>query len=146
MKNFEIAGLSGQQEISLQELWGMAWRRKCVIIISSLTVFVLVTLYSFLATPIYTAVGQLLIDREPNILSFEDIFQIAPLNDDYFQTQYKLLQSRALAGDTIDRMQLYENDPSIKAAIKGGTIRAEDLKNDPSVRRRLIDALLKRLI
>jgi succinoglycan biosynthesis transport protein ExoP len=146
MKNFEIAGLSGQQEISLQELWRMAWRRKWVIIISALTVFVLVTLYSFLATPIYTAVGQLLIDREPNILSFEDIFQIEALNDDYFQTQYKLLQSRALAGDTVDRMRLYENEPLVRAAIEGGKFRAEDLKNDPSIRRRLIDALLSRLV
>src|SRR4030042_3813279 len=145
MKNFEIAGLSGQQEISLQELWRMAFRRKWIIIISVLTVFIMFSLYSFLATPIYTAVGQLLIDREPNILSFEDIFQIEALNDDYFQTQYKLLQSRALAGDTIDRMRLYDNQPLVRAAIEGGKFRAEDLKNDPNIRRRLIDALLSPL-
>jgi len=146
MKNFELEGLSGQQEISLLELWRIALRRKWIIIIAALTVLALVTLYSFLVTPTYTAVGQLLIDREPNILSFEDIFQIESFNDDYFQTQFKLLQSRALAGDTIDRMRLYENEALVKAAIEGGKLRAEDLKNDPRVRRNLINELLKRLI
>jgi succinoglycan biosynthesis transport protein ExoP len=146
MKNFEIEGLSGQQEISLLELWRIAWRRKWVIIITALTVFALATLFSFLTTPTYTAVGQLLIDREPNILSFQDIFQIESLNDDYFQTQYKLLQSRALAGDTIDRMRLYGNEAFVKAALGGESLRAEDLKKDPRVRRMLINNLLSRLI
>ena len=145
MKNLDMGGLPGQQEINLQDLWRMFWRRKWVIIISTVTAFVLAALYSFLATPIYTAEGQLLIDREPNILSFEDIFQIESLNDDYFQTQFKLLQSRALAGDTIDRMPLYGKEPLVKAAVEGGTTRAEDIKNDPAIRRRLINALLSRL-
>lgn len=146
MKNFESEGLSGQKEISLLELWQIALRRKWLIIITSLTVLALVTLFSFLATPTYTAEGQLLIDREPNILSFQDIFQIESFNDDYFQTQYKLLQSRALAGDTIDRMRLYTNEAFAKAAIGDGKLRAEDLKSDPRVRGKLIDALLKRLM
>jgi succinoglycan biosynthesis transport protein ExoP len=137
--------LSGQQEISLGELWRIALKRKWLIINITLTVFALVTLFSFLTTPTYTAVGQLLIDKEPNILSFEDIFQIESLNNDYFQTQYKLLQSRALAGQTIDRMRLYENEAFAKAAIGGRKLWEEDLKNDPIVRGRLIDALLARL-
>jgi capsular exopolysaccharide synthesis family protein len=121
-------------------------KRKWLIIITALTVLASVTLASFLATPTYTAVGQLLIDREPNILSFEDIFQIETFNDDYFQTQFKLLQSRALIGNTIDRMRLSENEELVKAAIGGGKVRPEDLKNDPRVRGNLINALLKRLI
>ncbi len=54
---------------------------------------------SFVVKPTYTAEGTLLIEKEPNILSFEDILQIESFNDDYFQTQYKLLQSRSLADD-----------------------------------------------
>lgn len=146
MKNFENELLSGQQEISLRELWRTALRRRWIIVITVLTVLTLVTLYSFLVTPKYTAVGQLLIDREPNILSFEDIFQIESFKDDYFQTQYRLLQSRALAGYTIDRMRLHENYALVKAAVRDSKLWTEDLKNDPTVRRKLINALLERLI
>jgi uncharacterized protein involved in exopolysaccharide biosynthesis len=142
MKNLEIGQLSGQQDISLRDLWQIILRKKRVIISTVLVVFGLVTLYSFLAKPKYTATGQLLIDREPNILSFEDIFQIEALNDDYFQTQYKLLQSRALAGETIDRMKFHGNESFVKAAVGEGGLRAEDLRANPRLRGELIDALL----
>jgi succinoglycan biosynthesis transport protein ExoP len=145
MKNFETDGFPGQQEINLRELWRVALRRKRIIIITALAVFALVTLYSFLTTPMYTAKGQLLIGREPNILSFEDIFQIESFNDDYFQTQFKLLQSRTLAGDTIARMRLYENSTFADFAVEDGKLRTEDLRNDPRVRGGLINKLLSRL-
>jgi capsular exopolysaccharide synthesis family protein len=146
MKESALEHLSGQQEISLRELWRVALRRRWVIVVAALSVFTLVALYSFLVTPTYTAVGQLLIDREPNILSFEDVFQIESFKDDYFQTQYRLLQSRALAGDTVDRMRLDESQPWTKALMKKGNVRAEDLKNNPAIRRKLIDSLLGRLV
>ncbi len=144
MKNFEIERLSGQQEISLRELWKIALKKRWIIINTTLAVFAVVTLFSFLAKPKYTASGQLLIDREPNILSFEDIFQIESFKDDYFQTQYKLLQSRALAGATIDRIRLHGGEPFVKAAIGDGMLWAEDLKNDPRIRGKLVDTLLER--
>ena len=142
MKNIEKKGFSDAQGISLSELWLIALKRKWIVITTALAVLAVATLVSFLVTPMYTAEGQVLIEREPNILSFEDILQIEPFNDDYYQTQYKLLQSRSLAGDTIDRMKLYENKKFVKAAIKDREPRAEDLKNDPLARRKLIDSFL----
>ncbi len=100
MNNVDAEPRFGQQELSLQELWRIALRRRKIVIAAAGSVVMLPLLYSFLATPKYTATGQLLIDREPNILSFEQIFQIESFNDDYFQTQFKLLQSRALAART----------------------------------------------
>jgi succinoglycan biosynthesis transport protein ExoP len=146
MMNQNTTGLSGQQEISLQELWRIVFKKKWLVLVIAAAVFALVALVSFLTTPTYTASGQLLIDREPNILSFEDIFQIEAFNDDYFQTQYKLLQSRALAGDTIDRMRLYENEAFVTRALGSGEYRAEELKTDPLARGRMIDELLSRVV
>jgi capsular exopolysaccharide synthesis family protein len=145
MKNIEKQGLSDGQGISLRELWRIALKRKWIVITTALAVFAAVTLISFLIVPTYTAMGQILIEREPNILSFEDIFQIETFNDDYYQTQYKLLQSRALAGDTIDRMRPYENKELVKAAFKDGKRGVEDLKNDPLARRKFIDWFMSRL-
>jgi succinoglycan biosynthesis transport protein ExoP len=146
MKNNELRGLPGQQEISLQELWRIAMRKKWIIIGATLAVFILGMIYSFLATPMYTAHGQLLIDKEPNILSFQDIFNIESFNDDYFQTQYKLLQSRTLAGDTIDRMRLHENGAFVKDVIGERGLNSNDWKKDPRIRAGFINMFLERLI
>jgi capsular exopolysaccharide synthesis family protein len=145
MKNIEKQGLSDGQGISLRELWLMALKRKWIVITTALAVFAVFTLISFLTVPTYTAEGQILIEREPNILNFKDIIQIETFNDDYYQTQYKLLQSQALAGDTIDRMRLYENKDFLKAVVKDGKRQGEDLKTDPLARRKLISEFLKRL-
>jgi succinoglycan biosynthesis transport protein ExoP len=146
MTNFDKTSLPEQKEISLQELWHIAVRKRWMILFTAVAVFALVALVSFVTTPTYTASGQLLIEREPNILSFEDVFQIETFNDDYFQTQYKLLQSRALAGETIDRMRLYENEAFVGSALGRGEYRAEELKNDQRARGKLIDTLLERLV
>lgn len=145
MKNIDNDHLSGQQEISLLELWRIALKKRRVILNTTILVFVVAALYSFLATPKYTAEGELLIDREPNILSFEDIFQIESFNDDYFQTQYKLLQSRALAGDTIDKLRANANESYVISGLLGGPSQG-DIKNDPRLRGKLVNALLAKLV
>ena len=145
MKNIEKQGLSDGQGISLRELWRIALKRKWIVIASALAVLTVATLISFLTVPMYTAKGQILIEREPNILSFQDIFQIETFNDEYYQTQYKLLQSRALAGDTIDRMKLYENEEFLKGVVKDTGGGGGDLKSDPLLRRKLSSKLLRRL-
>src|SRR5512139_3651399 len=110
IKSTEKPGLTDMPGISLHWLWQILLKRKWIVAATALALFAVVTLISFLTAPTYTAEGQILIEREPNILSFEDVFQIETFNDDYFQTQYKLIQSRALANDTIDRLKLYEDE------------------------------------
>lgn len=146
MKNPDTERMFGPQEISLQELWRFALRRKWIIALTAAAVVVIGTLYSFLATPKYTATGQLLIDREPNILSFEDIFQIESFNDDYFQTQYKLLQSRALAGETIDRIRANNSAAFQRSGLGDGQAPKGKAQNEASLRGRQINALLGNLV
>ncbi len=105
--------------INFRDYWLVILKRRWTVITFAVTVLVVVGLYSFLVQPIYSAKGTLLIEREPNILSFEEIFQIETFNDDYFQTQYKLLQSWSLAENTIDRLKLYENEKFMGKAKKG---------------------------
>jgi succinoglycan biosynthesis transport protein ExoP len=128
--------------INLQDYLAIILKRKWTIISFALVVVATVTIGSFLTKPTYTAKGTLLVEKEPNILSFQDIFQIETFNDDYVQTQYKLLQSRALANDTIDRLKLYENEKFIgKIENKAGI----PDKSDTQFRERIIDNFLGRL-
>jgi len=145
MKTTDKASLAEGPPISLKDLWQIFLKRKWIVAGTAAVILVVVTAISLLTPPTYTAKGQLLIEREPNILSFENMFQIEPLSDDYYQTQYKLLQSRALAGDTIDRIKLVENKAFLDRFFQGGSKPGVDPKADPALRRRLVNWFLERV-
>jgi succinoglycan biosynthesis transport protein ExoP len=133
------------QGISLRELWQVFLKRKWIVAGVAGTILVITAVASLLTTPVYTAKGQILIEREPNILSFESMFQVEPLSDDYFQTQYKLFQSRSVAGDTIDRLKLTENKAFLDNVLEGRYRTGVDPKTDPLVHRKLVTWFLNKL-
>ena len=52
---------------------------------------------SFLTRPVYEGTASLLIERaDPNVVAFKDVSQVDAARDDYYQTQYGILRSRAL--------------------------------------------------
>jgi polysaccharide biosynthesis transport protein len=95
-------------EINLNEYWRIVNKRRWMIAAFTLVVLAGAAFKTFTMTPVYTAKGTLLIEKEPNILTFQDMFQIESFRDDYYQTQYKLLQSYALAERTLDKLGLAE--------------------------------------
>ncbi len=97
------------QEINLREYWERLRRRKGTVIAVTVAVLALGAFWTFIQKPKYTARATLLIEKEPNILSFEQVLQIETLRDDFYQTQYRLLEGRALAEDVIRRLELYKN-------------------------------------
>ena len=75
-----------------------------------LLVLASVTVYTFTATPIYEARTRLLIDAEnPNVVTFKEVIDEDQAKADYYQTQYSILQSRALARKTIENLGLWEH-------------------------------------
>lgn len=106
--DYEVAERLGQ-EIDLREYWEKIRQRKGIVITFTLAVFVLGAFWTFTRKPVYTATSTLLIEKEPNILSFDQVLQIESGRDDYYQTQFKLLSSRGLADSVVDRLKLYEN-------------------------------------
>jgi capsular exopolysaccharide synthesis family protein len=130
-----------EKEVDLREYWGVIRRRRWTIITVSLCLLLAAGLWVFTARPMFTAKGTLLIEKEPNILTFEEIFQIESFRDDYYQTQYKLLQSRALALNVVDRLNLGE-----KEEFGAGRRSGKSPEGDGSARRReLVNAFLSRL-
>ncbi|MCR4409325.1 MAG: polysaccharide biosynthesis tyrosine autokinase [Candidatus Saccharicenans sp.] len=127
-------------EIDLRKYLDIILRRRWTVISITLIAAALSLIISFVTRPVYKARGTVMIEKEPNILSFEDIFQIETFRDDYFQTQYKLLQSRSLAERTIERLKLWEKKEF--SGSKSPT--ADDLKN-PVFRQKMVDKFLGRL-
>jgi polysaccharide biosynthesis transport protein len=73
-------------------------------------VLVSVTTYTFTVTPIYEARTRLLIESDnPNVVNFAEVIDEHGAKPDYYQTQYSILESRALARRTIDGLQLWDS-------------------------------------
>jgi len=75
-----------------------------------LVLFVGVLVYTFTATPRYEARTRLLIESDdPNVVSFKEVIDDGASKADYYQTQYSILESRALARKTIDTLGLWQS-------------------------------------
>jgi len=129
-------------EINLRAYWDRIWRRRNTVLVVALAVFVLGAFWTFVQRPTYTAKTQLLIEKEPNILSFDQVLQIEAMRDDFYQTQYKLLSGRGLADTVIERLKLYES-PEFVGRPRPGKKPADP--TDHVFREKLIDEFAKRL-
>ena len=101
----------GGGEVHLLDYVKVLYKRRWTAVTALLIVVMGVSVYTFTATPIYQARVQILIEKEAtNVVSFKQAFEQNQTTDDYYQTQYKVLQSRALARRTLDALKLW-NDP-----------------------------------
>ena len=136
------AELSSDQHRGLlsqfQHYWHILLKWKWISLFFFLAVVIAMGLYSFLVEPVYTASGSVWIENDPNILPFEDVQTFAP--DSSLQSNARLLQSRALAADTIEKLKLYANPEFAKLADKIGP---SQMPEDPILRERLVQAFLK---
>jgi len=98
----------GPVEINLMDYGLIIWKRKWLITILALATLAIAAYKTYSTIPRYTARGTIIIEREdPNILSFEQVFQMpSSWEDDFYQTQYKVLQSKALAEKVAQRLGL----------------------------------------
>ena len=139
LADYEVAEA---QEINLRDYWERLLRRKGTVLAVTLGVFILGAFWTFIQRPVYTAKSQLLIEKEPNILSFEQVLQIESMRDDFYQTQYKLLSGRGLADTVVERLKLYENPEFVGKPEK----RKKPIDpTDHVFREGLIDGFLARL-
>jgi capsular exopolysaccharide synthesis family protein len=97
-------------------------RRRHVALAAFLIVSLAAAVYSFTVTPIYEGRVQLLIEADdPNVIDFQQVTS-GEMNantlsrQDYYQTQYRLLQSRSLARKTIDALKLWD-DPELRSDL-----------------------------
>jgi uncharacterized protein involved in exopolysaccharide biosynthesis len=80
-------------------------------VISVLALVVLSTaIFSFTASPIYQATTRLIIEKEnPNVVSIQEVIAVDASGTDYYQTQYKIMESRTVAREVIERLDLHHS-------------------------------------
>jgi capsular exopolysaccharide synthesis family protein len=106
-------------DVHLLDYVKVLYKRRWTAATAFLVVLVGVTVYTFTVTPIFEARTRLLIESDdPNVVSFKEVINEEQAKADYYQTQYNVLQSRALARKTIDSLKLWDR-PFFAAAESG---------------------------
>jgi uncharacterized protein involved in exopolysaccharide biosynthesis len=103
----------------------VVYKRRWIAIPAFLLVFAVMTFNSMRETPVYRSQVQLLIEKDaPTVARLDQMFQSQDgwYNDDFYQTQHRILQSRSLGKRTIDAMKLWDaprlgNGPEPKSRI-----------------------------
>ncbi len=97
-----------EKELHLLDYWRVLVKRRWVVYTSLSVVVATVTLGSLLQRPVYTATTRLQIEQNtPKILPFQEVMGTVPdFRNDFYQTQYGLIQSRRVASEVITSLDL----------------------------------------
>jgi capsular exopolysaccharide synthesis family protein len=114
----------GDSEISLVHYLQILYRRRYVVLSVFLAVLLSVALYTFTSVRLYESTVRILIEREnPKVVSFQEVLEQSTLTDDYYETQYKILQSRGLARRALTSLHLWSHQQFNPPPAKGFSIR-----------------------
>ncbi len=99
-----------EKEIHLRDYWKVIRKRRWTILAFFLIVVVTTAIITFTTKPVYRATTTIKINKEnPQIVDFKEIFAVNTTAMDYYQTEYKILESRSLAKRVIDTLKLSED-------------------------------------
>ena len=107
---YTYAPYQEEKEIHLRDYWKVVWKRRWIIVALFLIVLVATAVGTFTMKPIYRGTTSVQINKEsPQVMDFKDMFSVNMWDQDYYQTQYKLLESRSLAKRVIQTLKLSEH-------------------------------------
>jgi len=96
-----------EKQIDLRQYLGVMIKRRWVIFTIFTVLVLTVAVNTFTAVPIYQATARIVIEKEnPNLVSIQEVMAVDSTGTDYYQTQYKIIESRAVAREVIRRLDL----------------------------------------
>jgi capsular exopolysaccharide synthesis family protein len=99
-----------EKEVHLRDYWKVIWKRRWTVLALFLIVLITTAIVTFTAKPIYRGTTSIQINKEyPQMVDFKEIFSVNMWDLDYYQTQYKILESRTLAKRVIQALKLSEH-------------------------------------
>jgi polysaccharide biosynthesis transport protein len=99
-----------EKEVHLRDYWKVIQKRKWIVIAFFLIVLTATAVGTFTMEPVYRGTATIQISKEnPNIVDFKEVLVLDAMEMDYYQTQYKILESRTLARRVIQALKLSEN-------------------------------------
>lgn len=102
--------------MALRRYWRLIRKRLGLIVVFGLVGLTVSLIQVVQTSPVYQATAKLLIERDtPKLALFEDVIPTHG-SDDYYQTQYRILQSRSLARRVIQALELPDH-PDFAAQV-----------------------------
>lgn len=93
-------------EAHFWDYWRVLVRHRWTVLTFLAVTVIVTTIWTFTTRPLFTATATLRIEKEePRVLKFEEVVKADP-QQDYYQTQFKILQSRTLANRVIGLLGL----------------------------------------
>lgn len=100
-----------EQQVDLRDYLHVIKKRRWTIIAVFAVTVITVAVHAFTATPIYEATTRLIIDKEnPNVVSIQEVMAFDTSGSDYYQTQYKIIESRTVAREVVNRLHLDKSE------------------------------------
>ena len=107
-----LSEADGTAQASLQDYLRLFWRRKWLFLLPAVCIMPLIGVYVATQPPRYYAMTTVLIeDTTPKVLAIPEV--LGPeKSTDFYQTQYELIKSRAVAEEVVEKLQLYTPQPA----------------------------------
>src|SRR5512139_2681649 len=107
---YNYAPYQEEKEVHLRDYWKVIMKRRWIIIALFLIVLITTTIGTFTMEPVYRGTVSIQINKEnPQVVDFKEIFAVNMWDQDYYQTQYKILESRSLAKRVVQTLKLSEH-------------------------------------
>ena len=117
-----------EEHIDLRDYLRVILKRRWTVITVFTIIVITVAIHAFTATPIYESTVRMVIEKEnPNVVSIEEVMAVDASGSDYYQTQYKIIESRSVAREVIERLGLDKSEeffPKPKDAFFSNLIRS----------------------
>ena len=117
-QNYQVLPPSGyaysspqeEKEVHLRDYWRVIRKRQWTVIAFFLIVLITTAIATYTMKPIYRGTVTIQIDKEyPYLVDFKEIFSVNMWDLDYYQTQYKILESRTLAKRVVQSLKLTDH-------------------------------------
>ncbi len=115
-----VAHPEGETDTHFLDYLRIVYKRRWTVMTAFVVVFGWMFIYTSTEVPLYTARVQLLIENDnPNVVKFDAVFEPNKLTNDYYQTQYKILQSRLIARRTLEAGKLWAHPALVGPTVSG---------------------------
>jgi succinoglycan biosynthesis transport protein ExoP len=107
---YPLNPMAEEKEIHLRDYWRVIRKRKWMILVLILIAVVITSVKLFTTRSVYRGTATIQINIETaQIIDFKEIFTVNTWAMDFYQTQYKILESRNLARRVIRSLNLSEH-------------------------------------
>lgn len=128
--------------IDLREYGKVLFKRRWTVVAFFIIVVTIVTLGTFLQTPIYQAVSVIqILPEAPEVVDFKEVVALGSRNywamKEYYETQFRIIRSRDVVARVLDELELRDKAPYATArdpeALLADQILVQPVKNSQLV-------------